>query len=149
MMSGMVQSRRSVMRTRLPKTRSSSGAGGFVDPPVQPDGWRGVAGEGPGEHVAHVLPVGDLVDGGFELGAGAAGSPAGEGVLDPVQLAPGFGEGLVQPAGLASVQLVGVGEHAPVGKPEGLHGRLVGAQSLKGGDQAVVGAGDGEQVRAV
>src|SRR6266581_7447186 len=73
------------------------------------------------------LFVDDFVDGGFELGAGSASSPAGEDVLDPVQLTPGFGEGLVQPAGLAGVQFLGVGEYAPVGQAECLDAAVVGA----------------------
>jgi hypothetical protein len=83
------------------------------------------------------------------LGAGAAGAAAGEGVFDAVEFAAGFGQCLAQPAGLAGVQLVGVGEHASVGQAEGFDGGLVGLQPVEGGDRAVGGAGDVQQVRAV
>src|SRR6266571_6425440 len=149
MTSGTVQSWRSVMRNRLPKTRSSRAARAVVDLPVQPDVWWGVAGEGAGEHVAYVLLVDDFVDGGFELGAGAACSAAGEDVFDPVQFAAGLGEGLVQPAGLAGVQFLGVGEYASVGQAECLDAAVVGAEPVELGDGVVVGVGDGQQIGVV
>ena len=109
----------------------------------------GVAGEGAGEHVAYVLLVDDFVDGGFELGAGAACSAAGEDVFDPVQFAAGLGEGLVQSAGLAGVRFLGVGEHASVGQAECLDAAVVGAEPVELGDGVVVGVGDGQQIGVV
>src|SRR6266702_4180435 len=150
MTSGTVQSWRSVMRNRLPKTRSSRAARAVwsICQSSRMSGG-GVAGEGAGEHVAYVLLVDDFVDGGFELGAGAACSAAGEDVFDPVQFAAGLGEGLVQPAGLAGVQFLGVGEHASVGQAECLDAAVVGAEPVELGDGVVVGVGDGQQIRVV
>ena len=66
-------------------------------------GWGGT-GEGGAQDPSHPGVVGDRVDLGGDLGGGAAGFATGQGLGQVVELADGFGEGLVEPGRLGGVQ---------------------------------------------
>jgi hypothetical protein len=74
---------------------------------------------------------GDPGDLGLECGAVTA---ALAGVQDPGELGQrpgGFGQGLVEPAGLFGVQVRGVGEQDPAGRAEGVGGGLVRGEPVR------------------
>ena len=87
---------------------------GVVDGPGQPAVGRVLAGEFPVDDGVYPGVVGDLLDLGGELFAGAAGFPAGQRGGEVVELPADLGQGGVgEGSGLVVVQVLRVGEHDP------------------------------------
>ena len=112
----------------------------------------GVAGQVPVDDLADPGVVGDLLDFGGDLVAGAAGFPAGQGGGEVVEFPADLGQGGVgEGAGLVVVQVLRVGEHDPpvlaVDVAVGVDRGQAGEPGLV--DGCAAGGGQGEQVGAV
>ena len=113
-------------------------------------GWA-LAGEGDLQDPGHPAGIGDLLDLGLDLAAGAAGLAAGQPGGQARQLPVGLGQGLVEAAGLAGVEGGRVGEDHLVGRAErgsGGFGRGQPAESVRV-HQLVAARGDGQQIRVL